>query len=172
MFFSADWKPTWHSAHLIVCTTDNSHERPVFSVCLKNTQYDMSPASAGGSVVLRWWCQRTHHQPPKQIFPFSTRQRDPHARMSVFARQTGFWLPCIELICIWWPFGHAVQTHVSLSCISRLSAALWQQYQWSARRGRIRTEPEPWENRGVKGLEADGSNRILNPVMFFDRDWT
>lgn len=30
-----------------------------------------------------------------------------------------FWLSCVEVISIWWPIGHAVETHVSLSCISR-----------------------------------------------------
>lgn len=113
--------------HLIVCPfrvrvlMRGPRSRP----CLKTHNAACCPHQ---QVAVGWWlaveCQRTHRWPAKQIFPFSTRQRDPHPRVSLFAWQTGLWLSCTEVISVWWPIGHAVETHVSLSCISRFCRTL------------------------------------------------
>lgn len=92
-----------------------------------------------------------------------------HARISVFAWQTGLWLRCSESICIWWPLGHAVENpcftflHQSLLGCSPTTVSVVCETREE------RTEPELWEKQGLK---AHGSISILNPVMFLDRDWT
>lgn len=172
MVYSVDWK--YYSCLCVPLTTPMSAR----CLCLSaNTQHDVSPASAGGRMMLRWGkgCRRTRRQPPKaNISIFNTAARPTRTSVTVFAWQTGF----LALVHRGWsvsggPFGHAAETHVSLSCISRFSAALWQRYQWSARWARNETEPESmWKTGALRAWEQREVNRILNAVMFFDRDWT
>lgn len=168
MIYCVDGKKatqTWHSF-----TFRARSSRSVW----KHTTRRVTRISRWQSGAEAWVSANTLLTGKANIFPFSTRQRDPRAWMSVFARQTGLWLLVRRgdqyLVAPLSRCWNACFTflHQSLLCCSLPTVPV----EAETRREKERTELEPWDFRSVKGSEVEENNRILNLVMIFWHTYT
>lgn len=145
--------------------------RPRSRRCLKTHNTACCPHQQVAEGLVGWRaCQRTHRWPAKQIFPFSTQQRDPHPRVSLCARQTGLlalvrggdqYLMAHRSRC--W---NACFTFLHQSLLSHTSPA-----RCSSTAGSLECEMGK-ERTGGAWKRTDGNKGILKPARFYDRDWT
>lgn len=155
MVYSVDWK--YYSCLCVPLTTPMSAQ----CLCLSaNTQHDVSPASAGGRMMLRWGVSaNTSAAAKSKYFHFQHGSATHTHQCHCVCMTNRFFGSCASrLICIWWPlrsrcwnacftFLHQSLLGCSLTTVS-VECEMSKERNWAG----IHVK-----NRGVKGLGAEGS---------------